>query len=93
MSSCEHYGTKLTGIFFLRPPIHLRGPGDDHLPLAVWVEWRRTLEHPVEDPWAMVRRKIKLIAGGTGQLTIAQISGKAPPQFIDRCGGLKIGAR
>lgn len=41
----------------------------------------------------MVGRKIKLIAGGTGQLTIAQISGKAPPQFISRCGGLKIGAR
>ncbi|SCB17342.1 hypothetical protein GA0061098_1002248 [Bradyrhizobium shewense] len=41
----------------------------------------------------MVLHKVKLIAGETGQLIIAQISGDTPPKFINRCGGLKIGAR
>lgn len=37
-ASCERDGTKLTAVLFYDLPSNLRGPGDDHLPLAVWVK-------------------------------------------------------
>jgi hypothetical protein len=84
---------KLTGSCFFANALIVRGRGDDYFALAVWVEECRTLRCRLRTLGQWVRHKVKLSAGEPANLPSAQISGDAPPQFINRCGGLKIGVR